>query len=123
MTENGIHYILDEKTQTYIPDFQDKEPEKIHIGKFGRMREKYLQEHYGATYSKMLMKNELIPHLISVEEQAMIMEEQIMEELAEADGTNEELKATDQMKWVGLMNNYRQTAQEIIRKELIERMP
>ena len=69
------------------------------------------------------MKNELIPHLISVEEQSMIMEEQIMEELAEADGTNEELKATDQMKWVGLMNNYRQTAQEIIRKELIERMP
>lgn len=116
--ENGIRYVLDEKTQVYNPDFQEEE-EAVSIGRFGKMREKYLKEHYGATYSGMLLRNTLTAHLISIDEQAWEMEQKIVREMAEADGTNEELKMKDQLEWVGRMNNYRQAAEEIIMKELI----
>ncbi|MBR6580500.1 MAG: TnpV protein [Ruminococcus sp.] len=106
---------------TYRPTFPgNNEEETPIIHRYGKMREKYLKENYKVTYSKMLMFGELIPHLVSIDEQAAIMEEQIISEMAKADGTDEELKAKDQMKWIGLMNNYRQAAHEIIVKELIE---
>lgn len=120
--ENGIPYTYDEKTQTYLAfyDEDEDEEEKIMIGRFGRMREQYLKEHYEATYSRLLLLNQLTPHLVAVDEKAWEMEQQIVKQLADADGTDEELKAKDQMKWVGLMNNYRISAQEIIIKELVE---
>ena len=118
MIENGIRYVLDEQTQTYLPDFGEELP-LVQIGRFGQMREKYLQEHYPATYFMMLLKNELTEHLIQIDEQAWEMEQSIVKAMAEQDGTNEELKRTNQLEWIGLMNNYRQAAEEIILKELI----
>ena len=67
----------------------------------------------------MLMNGTLNGHLHDVDEQANKILEQTAKAFAEADGCNEELKATDQMKWVGRMNNYRHCAEEIIYKELI----
>ncbi|MBQ6252458.1 TnpV protein [Ruminococcus sp.] len=118
---NGIPYVLDEETQTYLPfGDEDEEEEPIVIGRFGKLREKYLKENFKGTYSTMLLLNTLTPHLQAIDEQAWERFDQIVKELAEADGTNEELKATDQMKWVGLMNNYRETAREMVIKEIIE---
>ena len=118
---NGIPYVLDEETQTYLPfGDEDEEEEPIVIGRFGKMREQYLKEHYKATYSSMLLLNHLTPHLKAIDDQAWERFDQIVKELAEADGTDEELKAKDQLTWVGLMNNYRETAREIVIKELIE---
>ena len=118
---NGIPYVLDEKTQTYLPfGDEDEEEEPTVIGRFGKMREKYLKENFKGTYSTMLLLNQLTPHLKAIDDQAWERFDQIVKELAEADGTNEELKATDQMKWVGLMNNYREKAREIVIKEIVE---
>ena len=84
------------------------------------MSEDYLKENYEATYSRLLLTNQLTAHLLAIDEQAWEMEQKIIKQLATADGTDEELKATDQLKWVGLMNNYRMCAQEKIIKDLIE---
>ena len=118
---NGIPYTFDPITQTYLA-FADEgnEEEQVMIGRYGQMREQYLKENYEATYSRLLLLNQLKPHLISIDEQAREMEQKIVAQLAATDGTDEELKVTDQLKWVGLMNNYRMCAQEIIIKELIE---
>lgn len=119
--ENGITYRFHEETQTYRPYFAgNEEEEPVVIGRFGKMREKYLKEHYKGTYTSMLLLNTLTSHLKAIDDQAWERFDQIVEQLAEADGTNEELKATNQMKWVGLMNNYRETAREMVIKELIE---
>jgi hypothetical protein len=118
--ENGIHYVLDAETQTYLPDFQEIEEEQEPIGRFGKLREKYLKEYYPSTYSRMLMTGKLTPHLRQIDQQAWEMEEKIVSEMAEADNLTEKMKDTDQLTWVGMMNNYRHSAQEIIIKELIE---
>ena len=67
----------------------------------------------------MLMNGTLNNHLHDIDEQANTILEQTIKAFAEADGCDEELKTADQMKWVGLMNNYRHCAVEIIFKELI----
>ena len=121
-------HIIDEKTgisytlqgDYYIPDLK-LPPEKEYppLGKYGRMRLTYLKEHKKAQYSIMLMDGTLNSHLHDVDEQANIILEQTVKAFAEADGCDEKLKVADQMKWVGLMNNYRRCAEEIIFKELI----
>lgn len=72
------------------------------------------------TYSTMLLLNQLTPHLKAIDDQAWERFDQIVKELAEADGTDEELKMNDQLEWVGRMNNYRETAREIVIKEIVE---
>lgn len=83
------------------------------------MRLTYLKENKKALYSIMLTDGTLNNHLHDTDEQANKILEQTVKAFAEADGCDEDLKATDQMKWVGLMNNYRHCAEEIIFKELI----
>ena len=118
---NGIPYVLDEETQTYLPFGEENEEEEpIVIGRFGKMREKYLKENFKGTYSTMLLLNQLTPHLKAIDDQAWERFDQIVKELAEADGTDEELKMNDQLEWVGRMNNYRETAREMVIKEIIE---
>lgn len=120
IVENGIPYTFDPKTRTYLAFGDKTETEEVMIGRFGKMREDYLKKNYEATYSRLLLTNQLTSHLKAIDEQAWEMEQKIVAQLAAADGTDEELKVTDQLKWVGLMNNYRMCAQEIIIKELIE---
>lgn len=82
-------------------------------------REKFLKEHYGATYSQMIVENSLVPHLNEIDERAEKMVDEIVASMAAQDGTDEELKLRDPMKWVGLMNNYKAAAEEVVRQELI----
>ncbi len=121
-------HIIDEKTgigytlqgDYYIPDLTlPAEEEYSTLGKYGRMRLNYLKENKKAQYFIMLMDGTLNCHLHDIDEQANIILEQTVKEFAEADGCDEQLKTADQMKWVGLMNNYRHCAEEIIFKELI----
>jgi len=67
----------------------------------------------------MLMNNTLQSHLIEIEETANKRIDLIVTRMAQADGTDEELKKQDQLKWVGLMNNYKHCAEEIVLSELI----
>lgn len=73
----------------------------------------------GNFYIEMLGNGSLYDHLKDIDDSANLILKQVTEAFAQADGCNENLKATDQMKWVGLMKNYRHCAEEIINSELI----
>ena len=86
--------------------------EKI-LGQWGRMRRAYLMEHQPATYSTMVMRGELFPHLYQVDEQAELILVQMLEHDLAPD------RNADPMAWVRHMNAVKAQAEEIIRKELI----
>ena len=89
------------------------------LGKYGRMRRTYLKEHQKAFYIQLQARGELWQHLREVDEQAQSMVNTIVARMAEIDGVTEELKATDQMQWVGLMNNYRHCAEESVLRDVV----
>ena len=101
-----------------IPDLTIKKDTRT-VGKYGRMRQRYLKEHKSGRYTVMLLNGVLTDHLVEIDEAANNRLEQMMPELAKAAGATEELKARDPMKWVGLMNTCKAQAEEIILAELI----
>ena len=100
------------------PNLGLKESTKGYIGKYGLMRERYLKEHDRSTYQILLMKD-YEGHLIEIQKQAEERMDELMPELMKAAGVTEKLKAADQMKWVGLVNNCKQQAEEIVKQEII----
>ncbi len=117
--QTGISYTLGED-HLYYPDLEAPEPENFPpLGKYGRMREDYLKEHRRVLYTDLLTTLQLRKHLHEVDMQARERFDEIVESMAKADGCDGELKKRDQMTWVGLMNNYRQSADEIVLSELI----
>ena len=101
-----------------IPDLKIKMPEQP-LGKYGRMRQKYLKEHRPILWNQMILEETLFPHLLEIDETANRRLEQMMPELMQSAGVTESLKASDPMKWVGLMNTCKAQAEEIILDELI----
>ena len=76
-------------------------------------------QHRQGTFSYLLTSGKLNPHLTEIDRQARARIEQITEQMAKAEGVTEKLKALDQMKWVGLMNNIKDAAEETVLNELI----
>ena len=114
--ENNLTYT---KNGDYlIPDLKIEVPEQP-LGKYGRMRQKYLKEHRPILWNQMILEENLFPHLLEIEQAANRRLEQMMPELMKSAGVTEELKARDQMKWVGLMNTCKAQAEEIILSELV----
>ncbi len=105
--------------EVLIPDLELPPQPTEDIGKYGRMRKAFLEEHQPTRYGSLILDGTLFWHLLEVQHQATAMLEDMMPKLAEACGATEELKATDQMKWVGLMNTCKAQVEEIIQKELI----
>lgn len=103
----------------YIPDLKLAEQPNKSIGKYGRMRQRYLKEHRPALYSSLLLTEKFYPHLLEIDEAANERIDILMPQLMKAAGVTEELKAADQMKWVGLANALKAQAEEIILEELI----
>lgn len=103
----------------YIPNLKLAEQPDKPIGKYGRMRQRYLREYRPALYSSLLLSEKLYSHLLEIDEAANARMEILMPQLMKATGVTEELKAVDQIKWVGLANNCRAQAEEIIIIELI----
>ncbi len=89
------------------------------IGKFGKMRKEYLKNHRQVNYLQLQLEEELWEHLVEVDTLAEEMMEKIVEQMKQVQGVTEELKAKDQMKWVQMMNNILQQAQEIVMAEII----
>ena len=89
------------------------------MGRFGRMRKQYLKNHRKGVYADLLLSGELYRHLCSVDQEAREMYDLITRQMAKAEGVTEQLKAENQMLWVGHMNSIRNRAEEIIRAELI----
>ena len=96
----------------------DEQPEGT-LTKYGLMRKNYLQEHKKGIYTGLLLKGKLKEHLLTIQEQAEQRMELLTAQMAEAEGVTEELKAQNQLEWVGRMNNIRNRAEEIINSELI----
>lgn len=103
-----------------LPDLTLKETKKGIINKYGRMRLAYLKEYKKALYTSLLMKEELTNHLISVSKDAENLLNNLMESYKKSDEKlSEKSKEINQIEWVKLMNNYKNTADEIILNELI----
>ena len=102
-----------------IPNLKLSQQRSKPLGKYGRMRKTYLKEHRPILYNQMLLSEKLYPHLIEIDETAQSRLEQMMLQLAKEAGATEELKASDPMKWVGLMNTCKAQAEEILMAELI----
>ena len=106
-----------EEKGNLIPDVEL--PEQKHIGKYGRMHLDYLKKHRRGRYSALLGQGRLNAYLADVDEQANEMLTSLTVEFAKAQGIDEHLKATDQMRWVQMMNNVRSSAEETVMRELI----
>lgn len=103
----------------YIPDLTlDDHPDK-EIGVYGRMREQYLKNHHPGRYSYMLLHGTLYPHLLEIDEAAQGYLDTMIPCMAAATGVTEELKARDQMAWMGRMNTICTQVEEVIRADLI----
>ena len=116
ITENGIDYIL--VGDYYIPDLKLPE-ESRPIGLYGRLHREYLKQEHPARYSSLILTGKLWTYLADLNEQAEERLDLIMEQMEAAEGVTEELKAQNQLEWVGRMNNIRNRAEEIINSEFI----
>jgi len=102
-----------------IPDLVISEADQSPLGKYGRMRKRYLKEHRPVLYTNLLVTGKLDQHFAEID---MACEEQVellIKQMAKLEGVTEALKAADQMEWVRRMNNIRNRAEEIVLRELV----
>ena len=95
----------------YLPDLV------VNEDKYGMLRKQFLKVHRPARYQYLLMTGELIVHLNRVDQEAGEQVESLMKQMAEKQGVTEQVKMQDQMKWVCLMNNIKDCAEEIVLRE------
>ena len=102
----------------YYPNLvsTDEEP---HYGKYGMLRRTYLKEHCPTMYSLYMLEDRLTAHLNAVDDEAQERMDVLVRQMMENQGITEDLKARDQMAWVGVINNIRNAAEEIVLKELV----
>ena len=102
-----------------LPNIVIGETEKKPVGKYGRMRKRYLKEHLPVLYTNLLVTGKLDQHLAEID---MACEEQVellIKQMAKQEGVTEALKAADQMDWVCRMNSIRNRAEEIVLHDLV----
>ena len=105
----------------YLPDLAISEKEPATYGRFGRMRLQYLKEHRRATYINLKTSGQLTQHLNEIDREANKMLRLLIEQMAQEQGITEQLKAENQMAWVGAMNNIRSIVEEILVRAIILR--
>ena len=94
-------------------------PKMPKVGRFGLMYLDYLRNHKRVTYSGLLLSGKLNEHIEDIDRRAEAMFSQLVEQMKQAAGVTEQLKAADQIKWVGAMNNIRDRAEEIVKSEVL----
>lgn len=102
-----------------IPNLSLSDQSQQSLGKYGRLRKAYLKEHRPILWNSMILSETLYPHLREIDQTANSRLEQMMPQLMQEAGVTEALKASDLMKWTGLMNNLKAQAEETILRELI----
>ena len=106
----------------YLPNIALPKPRITgNIGKYGRLRLQYLEEHHKAECMLMRINNELTSHLLDVEDECRTRVESLVEQMAKKEKITEELKANNQLEWVQKMNNIKNRAEEIAYNEIIYR--
>ena len=113
----GIEYT--KQGDYYMPNLVLEKEEKIILNKYGKMRLKFLKENKKAEYTIMFVNGTLNKHLKETQETAQERIDLIIEQLKQQNNLTEEMKNTDQLYWVSMMNNFKSIAEEIILNELI----
>ena len=103
----------------YIPNLKLSGQPEVPIGKYGRMRQRYLKEHRPDLYSSLILSEKLYPYLLEIDRAARERMDAMLPRMMETAGVTEELKARDPMRWVGLMNTLKVQVEETIFQELI----
>lgn len=102
-----------------VPNLLMHGSEPAAYGRFGRMRLKYLKEHRRAVYINLKVSGQLTHYLNKIDREANEMLRLLVDQAAQAQGITEQLKAENQMAWMGAMNNIRNEAEEIVYEKLI----
>ena len=103
----------------FMPNLVLEKEEKIMLNKYGRMILKFLKENKKAEYTIMFMNRKLNKHLKEIQETAQTRVNIIIEQLKQQNNLTEEMKNTDQLYWVSMMNDFKNVAEEIVLNELI----
>ena len=114
---NGLWYEL--QGNYYIPCFKLPDEEQVEIGIWGQRRLEYIKHHRKGFYTSLILDCKLNRYLADVNKQAEEMFDTLISKYKTAEGITEQLKAANQMEWVGRMNNIRQKAKEIVNNEII----
>ena len=115
---NGTEYTL--VGDYYIPNITLPE-ENNPIGRWGRMHRDYLEQHHPIRFNDLVLSGQLWTYLADLNEQAQERLSLIVEQMKASEGVTEELKAADQMAWVGAMNSIRNRSEATVLHELIYR--
>ena len=114
--KNGIWYKI--QGDYYIPCLKLPEEEQQPVGVWGQQRLRYIKQNRKALYLNLLTSGKLNGYLADIDKQAEDMFSRLVKQMAEREGITEQLKAENQMEWVGRMNNIRSRATEIVNSEL-----
>lgn len=116
--QTGISYTL--HGDYYLPDLTLSDEEKgAEIGVYGQRHLRYIKQHKRALYLNLLTTGKLNGYLADIDMQAEEMLFRLVKQMAECEGVTEQLKADNQMEWVVWMNNIRNSAIELVNRELI----
>ena len=115
--KNGLWYEL--QGDYYIPCLKLPEEEQQPIGVWGQRHLRYIKQNSKVLYLNLLTSGKLNGYLADIDKQAEDMLSRLVNQMAECEGVTEQLKADNQMQWVGLMNNIRSRAIEVVNIELI----
>ena len=102
-----------------LPDLVLDAPPPGSLGKYGRMRKRYLEQKHDGTFTALVLSGKLTEHLLDIDQAARDQMASLIRQLAAAEGVTESLKARDQMEWVRRMNSIRNRAEEMVINDLI----
>lgn len=117
MTQNGIEY--ERRGEQYYPLLDLGEQTSYEVGKYGKLHLAFMKQHRRGTYTTLLTEGRLNEHLHSIDEQAHEQIDLLVAQMAKQMGATEELKASDPMRWVQMMNSIKASAEEIVLKEVV----
>ena len=115
MFKNGIHYTL--HGDYYLPDLEVDSG--YSLGKYGMARMDYLKEHRPGLYTRLLLSGRLYDYLHQADVQAQHLLDTMIPQMAKEAGATEQMKMTDQLRWVGMMNAIKNHVEEIIWSEIV----
>ena len=118
--ENGIEYV--KSGDYYIPNLTVPDDKTYNIGKYGRLHSIFIKENRPAFYSMKMLNGTWLAYLEEIDTTAKEMVNNLIKDMAVKQGFTEELKAKDQMAWVGAMNNIRHSAEEFVLKDFVYSM-
>ena len=96
----------------------DAQPD-VSIGKYGRLRKRYLEERHDGTFTALVLSGKLTEHLLKIDRTAREQIEATVSKMAPLEGITERLKAENQMEWLRRMNNLHARAEELVLCEIV----